>query len=293
MPELPEVETIRRDLDSALKGAVIKDVVVDKPGLVRESGVRGEIGGILVGSVFKEVRRRAKLLTFVLEKGGQELYLVAHLKMTGRFLLRRVGAPKDQYQHVTFTIVRPPIKGGPTQIFELRFCDLRQFGYLQIVSKEELGKILAAYGPEPLDDLTLAEFKKRLQRKIPIKVLLLDQKVFSGIGNIYANEALFEACVHPQKEAALLSETEAKKLFESISGVLRSGLKNRGTTTRDESFRDIYNEPGDNAKNLKVYEKQGLDCPRGRGGKIKKIMIGGRGSYFCPDCQLEYPRNKT
>lgn len=286
MPELPEVETIRRDLDSALKGSVIKELVVDKSNLVR--GSVADFKKVLTGAKFTEVRRRAKLLTFVLDKAGREVCVVAHLKMTGRFLLRKTGVPKDQYQHVTFIIERPSsakATGGPA-LWELRFCDLRQFGYLQIVTKDELKQIIEAYGPEPLDDLTEKEFAKRVRRNVPIKPLLLDQKVFSGIGNIYANEALFRAKILPSRKAVSLSSTEVSKLYAAVNQVITLGIKNRGTTTRDESFRDIYNNPGTNSKNLKVYEQTGALCSNKCGGRIGKMMLGGRGTYFCPVCQV-------
>jgi len=273
MPELPEVETVRQDLDKHLKGLVVEDVVVKKENLIR--GI-GNIREILVRGKFVGVRRRAKLLIFDLEKDGKELHFVAHLKMTGRFLIRKRGDAKDEYQHITFTL---------TNGQELRFCDLRQFGYLQIVTEEELKEILAGYGPEPLDDLKLSDFTSRLTRRIAVKKLLLDQAVFSGIGNIYANEALFLAKIHPERLANTLSSTEAEKLFEAVNEVLSLGLKHRGTTTRDESFRDVFGEPGENADNLKVYEKAGQQCLNKCGGVVKKMMVGGRGTYFCENCQ--------
>ena len=250
------------------------EVVVDKQNLVL--GNVTDFKKTLSAAKFVEVRRRAKLLTFVLEKDNHEIYLTAHLKMTGRFLLRNKGDPRDSYQHVWFVVGNK----------ELRFCDLRQFGYLQLVSKPDLDEILEAYGPEPLDDLALEEFVRRLKRNMPIKPLLLDQKVFSGIGNIYANEALFKAKILPQRKAISLTNTEAAKLFTAVGEVLALGLKFKGTTNRDESFRDIYDKPGQNSQNLLVYEKNGGLCPNNCGEKIKKIMLGGRGTYFCSHCQV-------
>ncbi len=284
MPELPEVETIRRDLDENLKGLVIEDIVVEKENLVRGMG---DIREILKGAKFVGVRRRAKLLIFDLEKAGQTIHFVAHLKMTGRFLLRKQGTPKDEYQHITFTLSAPPSHKASEDSApsELRFCDLRQFGYLQLVSEAELKEILAGYGPEPLDDLKLSDFISRLNRRIAIKKLLLDQTVFSGVGNIYANEALFMAKIYPERLANTLSPTEAEKLFHAVNSVLSEGLKHRGTTTRDESFRDVFGQPGENAVNLKVYDKAGQKCANGCGGIVKKMMVGGRGTYYCENCQ--------
>jgi len=276
MPELPEVETVRRELQEELAGYRIHDIIVDRANLVR--GSVNLFKETLVGSEFTKVRRRAKLLVFDLKKQGQELHFVAHLKMTGRFLVRKLGLPKDKYQHVMF------ILDSGKKEKELRFCDLRQFGYLQVVTNEELKTVLEGYGPEPLDDLTLPLLESRLKRKAAVKKLLLDQKLFSGIGNIYANEALFGAGVHPERIANTLSHTEVSKLFTAINKVIESGLTYHGTTTRDESFRDVFDKPGDNARHLKVYERAGKPC-LGCSGQVKKIMLGGRGTYFCPDCQ--------
>ncbi|MCX6783814.1 MAG: bifunctional DNA-formamidopyrimidine glycosylase/DNA-(apurinic or apyrimidinic site) lyase [candidate division WWE3 bacterium] len=274
MPELPEVETVRADLNKELAGQTVKGIKVDKPNLIKGSHL--DFIKELTGAKFTGVRRQAKLLIFDLTKDGRDFHVVAHLKMTGRFLLREQSDQPDNYQHITIDI------GGGK---ELRFCDLRQFGYLAITSKEDLAKILAGYGPEPLKDLTVEKFEEALKRKLAIKKLLLDQAVFSGIGNIYANEALFEAKIQPERLANTLSIKEASDLFQAISKVITSGLTNRGTTTKDDSFKDIYNRAGSNAKYLRVYERTGQPCLNNCGDKIKKIMVGGRGTYFCPSCQ--------
>ncbi|MDP2874226.1 MAG: bifunctional DNA-formamidopyrimidine glycosylase/DNA-(apurinic or apyrimidinic site) lyase [bacterium] len=271
MPELPEVETIRRDLEKAIVGRKILGITTDAEKLFSPSFKAVSAG--VNGQKIIAIGRRAKLLHLSL---GNHLYLLIHLKMTGRLLLRKKGDPRDEFQHVVF------ILGGGE---ELRFADMRLFGYLKLVGEEEFKKILGEYGPEPLLDMNLADFRGILQgRSKPVKLLLLDQELISGIGNIYANEALFVAGIDPRRKADSLSEKETSRLFSAIEKVLSEGLHYRGTTASDDKYVDAYGKKGHYQDHLRVYGHGGLPCPKCR-GKIQRVTLGGRGTFFCPACQ--------
>ncbi len=186
MPELPEVETIKKDLSKLIVGKKILNITTDSPKQVQPS--LEAMKKAVVGATIKKIERRAKLLQIFLSNGK---ILVIHLKLTGRLLVRKKGTPQDNWQHVTLTL------SGDK---ELRFADLRKFGWIRLVGDEkELGKMLTEFGPEPLDDLNLKEFQTILSSSSrPIKILLMDQKKIAGIGNIYASDALFLAKIHPE-----------------------------------------------------------------------------------------------
>ena len=306
MPELPEVETIRSDLEKEILGAKILDIWTDTPKMLQPSveAVRGTVVGSKIGAI----KRRAKLLIFSMRPGesersegspnqvpnprnhsvrgrqvrndGDGVYLLIHLKLSGRLLLREATDPPDDWQHIVLTLEMPD---GEKK--ELRFCDLRKFGYLKLVDWERFQEIYSEYGPEPLDDLTLGKFQAILSKsKIAIKKLLMDQKRISGIGNIYANEALWLAKVHPERAANGLSLEESKNLFAAIENVLGEGLRYRGTTAKDDFYLDAHGKKGNYQSQLRIYREAGKPCPR-CGTLIKRIKVGGRGTFFCPTCQ--------
>jgi len=167
---------------------------------------------------------------------------------------------------------------------ELRFCDLRKFGWIKLVgNKKQLGRILSEFGPEPLDDLDFGTFKKILtSTRRPVKILLMDQKKISGVGNIYANDALFLARIDPRRPANKVTEKEAKKLFQAIEKVLKAGIKYRGAS--DQYYLDALGHKGSYQDHFLVYGRDGKKC-FGCQGKIKRIKIGGRGTFYCPVCQ--------
>lgn len=278
MPELPEVETIRQDLNQLIVGKKICNIESDSPKQIQPSleAVRKAVVGVKI----KSVGRRAKLIQIFLDNGK---ILVAHLKLTGRLLVRKEDAPKDQWQHVVFRLGE---RGkGEGESLELRFCDLRKFGWIRLIGNEkELEKLLAEFGPEPLDDLTLEKFKEILSRKgIPIKLVLMDQKEIAGVGNIYANEALFLAGIDPKRPARSLSLREQSKLYEALEQVLKEGIKYRGAS--DNSYLDAQGRKGHYQEHFRVYAQAGQPCPGSCGEKIKRITLGGRGTFFCPACQ--------
>jgi len=272
MPELPEVETIRCDLEKVLVGKKILGVETDAEKLFSPS-FKEVLKGV-AGQTIKAVGRQAKLLYFSLSNSQ---YLLVHLKMTGRLLVREKGTPCDEWQHATFVL-----EGGK----ELRFADLRLFGYLKLVdSTQKLGEVLGEYGPEPLKDMSLEDFRSAVKgRRKPIKLMLMDQAVISGVGNIYANEALFEAGIDPRRQAASLTDKETSLLFAGIEKVLTEGLHYRGTTANDDKYVDAYGKKGQYQEHLRVYGREGLPCPKCQ-GKIQRIALGGRGTFFCPACQ--------
>lgn len=278
MPELPEVETIRRDLEDLIVGAKIVDVETDSPKQVQPSVEI--VRKAAVGAAIKKVERRAKLLQIFLSNGK---ILVFHLKLTGRLLVRKQGEPKDDWEHVVFQLTTSN-KQQTTADLELRFCDLRKFGWVKLISdQKELEKLLSEFGPEPMDDLTLEKFKEILSLSgQPIKIIVMDQQKIAGIGNIYASDALFLAGIDPRRPAKKINDSEAKKLYEAIIEVLKRGIKYRGAS--DQYYLDAKGQKGSYQDHFLVYGQEGQKCQR-CGGVVKKIFLGGRGTYFCEKCQ--------
>ncbi|MCJ7792401.1 MAG: bifunctional DNA-formamidopyrimidine glycosylase/DNA-(apurinic or apyrimidinic site) lyase [Candidatus Marinimicrobia bacterium] len=270
MPELPEVETIKRDLNRLIVGRQILAMTTDSPKQVKPSLV--VVKKAVTGTKIKQVKRRAKLIQIFL---SNKQILVIHLKLTGRLLVRKKNTPKDDWQHVTFSL------SGDR---ELRFCDLRKFGWVRLLKDEqELKELLAEFGPEPLASLNLKKFKEILvATRRAIKIVLMDQKKISGVGNIYANDALFLARIDPRRPANNITDPEAKKLYQAIEKVLQAGIKYRGAS--DQYYLDALGKKGAYQEHFLTYGRQGkpcFDC----GGTIKRIKIGGRGTFFCPKCQ--------
>jgi formamidopyrimidine-DNA glycosylase len=274
MPELPEVETIRRQLEKAVVGKTIKATEVLSIKRLNVSAAALKKG--TVGAKIIAVRRRAKLLMIDLGNGRS---LAIHLKMTGRVLLVGKNAPPAKHTFVIFKL-----SNGEQLMWE----DYRRFGFLKLFSKSELEKYLAAqkYGPEPLDKnfdaaALSACFNKR--PRVKIKQLIMDPMCIAGIGNIYAAEALYFARVRPDRAAGDISKKEIVELLKGIRKVLLGSIAVRGTSA--DAYVDAMGEAGDNVKNLKVYGREGESCLRRDGGVIKKTKLAGRGTYWCPACQ--------
>lgn len=287
MPELPEVETIRLDLEKVLVGATIADVTVRLPKLVR-SNYRS-FRRLLRGRSIEGIARRAKLLIFSLS--GTDTSLLVHLKMTGQLIYRHgshliagghsqtpmsVDDVPNKYSHLWWSF---------TNGSQLYFNDLRQFGYVQLVSGQELEDILSAYGVEPLSSVfTVERLGKVLHdRRINVKQVLLDQTVIAGLGNIYVDEACFYAGVKPTRQSNRLSDAEIKRLHRGIRHILQLSIKHRGTTFNN--YRDAHGQRGDFIRRLKVYGRAGEVCRRCRVEKIQKTKIAGRGTHYCSNCQ--------
>lgn len=271
MPELPEVETIRTDLQKLIVNKKISGLSGDNPKQIQPS--LGVVEKAIVGTKIIKVARRAKLLQIFLSNGK---ILIIHLKLTGRLLFRSAKQNSDQWTHVVISF---------SDLTELRFADSRKFGWVKLIENEkDLDKILSGYGLESLTDLTQELFKEILKKNSrAIKIILMDQTKISGIGNIYACEALFLAKIDPRRQAKSLSDKEAEILFKKIEEVLKLGLKYRGAS--DQYYLDAYGQKGEYQKHFLVYGKKGEDCPHSCGGKIQRIVVGGRGTFFCPGCQ--------
>jgi formamidopyrimidine-DNA glycosylase len=270
MPELPEVETIRRDLSQLIVGKKILNIAADSSKQVQPS--LAMVKKAILGARIKAVKRRAKVLQIFLDNNQ---VLLVHLKLTGRLLFRDKKDPQDDFQHVVISL-----DSGK----ELRLADLRKFGWLKLVKdKKELEEILSEFGPEPMTDLDFKTFEKIIaSTNRPIKIVLMDQKKISGIGNIYANDALFLAKIRPDKPAKKLANSEIKQLWQAMIKVLKAGIKYRGAS--DQYYLDALGHKGAYQDHFLVYGRGGKKCFQ-CGGKIKKIKINGRGSFYCPKCQ--------
>jgi formamidopyrimidine-DNA glycosylase len=271
MPELPEVETIVRSLEPGIRGRVIdRAELLFKPLLRRppRGGLAALAGRRIVGA-----RRRGKMILIACEGGWS---LVFHLKMTGQLLLAGAGDAPDKH---TRLVLRFRDRGP-----ELRFRDVRKFGFLLCLSGDPLtaSAELSGLGPEPLD-ISFDDFAHSLdKRKGCIKGLLLDQTVIAGIGNIYADEILFDSRVHPGTSAAALSKKALARLWESTRKILALAIDAKGSTLRD--YVDSDGRSGSFQFSHKAYGREGEPCGR-CGTRIRRISVGGRSTFFCPRCQ--------
>ncbi len=280
MPELPEVENIRIQLDKYLTGHVVEDVEVRN-----EKSFQGETEKVIGGKV-EDVRRFGKLLVIDLDNNYS---LAIHVKMTGQLIYR--GKNLSNSPELT-DVVKGGLGGKYTHvIFQLNndstlyFNDLRKFGWIKVVRTEDVEKMdfVDRLGPEPLNDLTLEYLVKLCGSSTrAIKILLMDQSKIGGVGNIYANDALFLAKIHPERKSSSLNHDEIKKLFNSTEEVLKKGLKYGGSS--QSSYVRPDGTSGKYQEHFIVYGKAGKPCPV-CGTKIERIKVGGRGTFFCPSCQ--------
>ena len=273
MPELPEVETIKEDLRGLVVGSKIERADVLDPSLV-ENPSTGEFVGWLEGVVITGARRRAKHLIIELDSGDS---LVFQLKIGGQILL---VPPVEEPETALMLVLH---LDGERKLF-LR--DETGFTRARLLDSGELEERLSSLGPEPLEkEFRWDYLPDRIgSRRAQIKPLLLDQKVVSGIGNIYVDEILYDARLHPRRKANTLSEGEWKALYDAIRSNLEAGVEHRGTTVR--LFRDVLDRPGEHQNYLRVFEKHGQPCP-GCEGEVVREKVSGRPSHFCPECQRE------
>ena len=272
MPELPEVETIKNDLRPHVERHRFTDVAILWPNMVQRPSVE-ELYQRLPGQLINEVARRGKYLIFRLASGEA---LILHMRMSGLLLLRAKGdtpAEFAQYVRAVFSL-----DNGK----DILFCDRRKLGTVSLVENEsELDDKL---GPEPFDSsFTPEALRERLSnRKAPIKAVLCDQKIVSGIGNMYADEALFLAHINPMRIANTLSVDEVTKLHETICHVLKKGIANTGATFSD--YRRPHGEGGKQQDEFYVAHRRGQTC-KVCNTPIERVSIRNRGAYFCPRCQ--------
>ena len=268
---------MRRDLEREVVGKKIKAVEVTGTRSVRRHRNRKEFVDVLVGRKIMAAQRRGKYL--VLKLDGTDA-LVVHLGMSGQLLRAksaREKAPKHTHVVITFT------QGGL-----LRFVDPRTFGEMFVTAGDELGKVreLAHIAIDPLEDtFTWPAFGELMaQRASKLKPLLMDQKFISGLGNIYSDEVLFAAGLRYDRMSDSLSSQEVRRLYRAIQEVVQDAIRFRGTTLDDEAYVDLFGRPGEFERELKVYGRKGLPCRRCR-TPIQTVALGGRRSYFCPQCQ--------
>jgi len=280
MPELPEVETIARGLRPYLVGERIVGVDLLWPGVVGTPGPE-QFALEIVGREIGQVSRRGKFIVMSLRPGK---FLLVHLRMTGCLLYNDEPCaagprvPEDE-RHIRAVL---HLASGAM----LRFRDMRKFGRLYLVDDPQ--EIVKGMGPEPLSaeltPLALAEALRR--RRGRIKPILQDQATLAGLGNIYVDESLWLAGIHPLRGALTLTDDDIGRLYDAIREVLGRAIENKGTTLRD--YRNAQDEPGTNQLSLAVYQRQGQTCPR-CGHTIERIVVGGRGTHFCPKCQTPEP----
>jgi len=274
MPELPEVETIVRQLAGPLPGHRFREVAVYRQDLLRESGASFRVG--LEGREVSAVTRRGK--NILLHLSGDE-FLVVNLGMTGQLLFRRSTSEEDLPRHLGLAFILE--SGGA-----LLYADARRFGHLRRYSSAAWETESRRLGPEPLGrELTSSSFYAALQGSTsPIRSWLLDQTRVAGIGNIYANESLFRAAIHPRRPARSLTEKESNALLEGIREVLRKAIRARGTTLRD--YRTASGDQGGFGPALQVYGRQGGGCPICK-TPVERVVFANRSAFFCPRCQQE------
>jgi formamidopyrimidine-DNA glycosylase len=291
MPELPEVETITRQLNKVLKGQVITDVWTDSPNNLKGAFSLSQFKKYLIGRKIQKTERRGKNILIFFD---QDWILWLHMKLTGHLLIghysyknkrwqsREKGALLDNqnnFIHWVFTLKKKQT---------LVLSDMRKFAKLVLLQQKDLTKEkeLLNLGPDPTSSLfTYPQLEHIiLLARGEIKKVLMDQKYLSGIGNIYANEILWEAKINPFKKANTLRKEEIKRLFKAITKVLSLAIKNKGTSAEDEAYRDLQGEKGSYAKFLKVYQKEGQPCYRCH-SLIKRVKDQNRSTFYCSKCQ--------
>ncbi len=275
MPELPEVEITRRHLHEAMVGRTMKVVTVSHVRTSRHNQGTTEVEDRLTGRVVQSVGRKGKFLVAPLDDGQ---VLVAHLGMSGRFSVGSADDPQPAHTHF-----RALLDDGS----EVRFVDPRTFGFVAVFSEDELDSSgVGRLGPDAwADPPTTEELELALSRRTaPIKALLLDQGPISGLGNIYADEALHLARIHPLAPGNQLSIADLERLGAAIAEVLSAAIDNGGTSLSDLTYLLPDGTAGENLEQLAVYGRTDLPCPR-CGTPIERIVIRARSSHFCPTCQ--------
>ncbi len=274
MPELPEVQTIVNDLvDAGLVGRRIRAVVVRWPGVI--DGVSAAaFRRRVAGNRIQAIHRRAKFIVWRLEDAS---HVLMHLRMTGRLHFARPGSRYAKHEHIAFRL-----DDGR----QLRFQDTRKFGRFYLPA--DPGAVLARLGPEPLDPgFSARRLAQRFQgRRRMLKPLLLDQHFIAGLGNIYVDEALWDAGLHPLRTADTLQFDDIRRLHRAIRKALRKGLKNMGTTlgTGETTFYSLARNRGRNRDALNVFRRTGAPCPRCR-RPVERLVVGQRSTHICPACQ--------
>ena len=279
MPELPEVETIRRDLEKEVVGKRIKAVEVTGMRSIRRHTTKKQFISRLEGRKVTGVERKGKYLLARLEGGD---FLVIHLGMSGQLIWSKAGKEeRAKHTHVVITFATPG---------QLRFLDPRTFGELFVTAADELNAAvpeLAHLGFDPVEEvMSWTHFGELLHaRKRKLKDLLMDQKFLAGIGNLYSDEILWAAGLRHDRSSDDLTSQEIRRLSRAMTEILHDAIKHRGSSLADEQYRDLYGVVGGYAGEHNVYDREGQPCHRCR-TPINRIKYGGRSHFFCPRCQI-------
>lgn len=272
MPELPEVETVKESLKLRLNNKKIIRVRVLLDNIIAYPN-KDEFIKEIANQTINDVKRRGKFLMFDLD----DYFLLSHLRMEGKYFFKKSSDSIDKHEHVIFEL---------DDNTELRYRDTRKFGKMYLIKKEDIDKIgpLVELGLEPWDDKLTSRYllDKYKNKRLPIKTVLLDQSIIVGIGNIYADEILFLCKINPLKKCNLITEGEANNIIKYTRSVLEEAIKMGGTTIR--TYSSVDGVHGLFQKELLVHGKDKSTCPECN-TKIEKIRVGGRGTYYCPNCQ--------
>ena len=273
MPEIAEVETVRNTLKKRILNKRIKKVEV-----YYEPMIESDIDAFkknLVGESFIDIKRRGKWLIFETE----HYYLLSHLRMEGKYFIKDKQEIKDKHEHVIFTFIDDTT---------LRYADTRKFGRMNLILKTEIDntECIKKQGLEPGDKKLTADYllKKFAKKQLPIKTVLLDQTIISGLGNIYANEVLFAAGINPLTKACNLTKEDCERIVKRAEEIIKEAINMGGTTIR--SYTSSLGVTGKFQQNLKVHKREKEKCLV-CGTAIENIKVGGRSTYFCPNCQKE------
>ena len=279
MPELPEVETVVRGLQAVLPGRRIHDVRLGKTDFIEDAAA---LERDLPGSRVRGVRRHGKFLVVELEgsnSGPPRFSLLIHLGMTGQILVCPADARIAAHTHVLF---------GLDDGREFRYTDIRRFGKMRLIAGDSPLAPLEKLGLDPLEASEKEFVALVCSRRARIKALLLDQTVLRGMGNIYTDESLWRARIHPTRLGASLKEVELRRLYRAVRGILNEAIRLRGSSVSD--YVDSEGRTGEFQLRHRVYQRLGEKCFR-CGAQIRRTIVAGRSSYFCPRCQLA-PRTK-
>ncbi|MBW8351180.1 DNA-formamidopyrimidine glycosylase [Bacillus sp. IITD106] len=275
MPELPEVETVRRSLVELAAGQKIIEVEVGWPKIIKSPEQYEQFQDALKGQTILDVDRKGKFLVFLLD----DYALVSHLRMEGNYSLHKMEDPVDKHTHIIFRF-----SGGK----ELRYRDVRKFGTMHLFQKGTEWTVppLSKLGPEPFsDEFTVEYFKAKLKcTDRVIKAVLLDQSVVSGLGNIYVDEVLFRSGIHPVRKAKSLTDREILSLREQSAATLLESINAGGSSVN--TYMNSHGQSGTYQNELKVYGRKDQGCFN-CGTPIQKIKAAGRGTHFCPICQAQ------
>ncbi len=282
MPELPEVETIVRGLRACVLGRRISSAILRRTDILLSAPE--DFVGQLTSRKIAGVLRHGKYIIIELDRADLHLpgkFLLIHLGMTGQLLLADRDQLEPRHTHLVLELEdgRSPPRLGRG---ELRYADFRRFGRLALLDEDQLRSALASLGPDPLATRPRDFVERLCKRRTTIKAALLNQRVLRGLGNIYADESLFRAQIHPGRRAHRLKREELIRLHGAIGRVLRAAIARQGSTV--SNYVNLAGEPGSFQKSHKVYRRRGQPCPRCR-TKIVRVVVTGRGSYCCPRCQ--------